>query len=117
VKIPDGLSLPIGSDPNTVITGLDRVPRDLWPPVTGVHLSFDLMVGVGFFLLALGVWSATARWWRGMPNRVFLVLGAIAGPAAVAALECGWTVTEEERQPWVVQGVMSAHDAVDPARG
>jgi cytochrome d ubiquinol oxidase subunit I len=100
-----------------VITGLDRVPRDLWPPVTGVHLSFDLMVGVGFFLLALGVWFAAARWWRRAPNRVFLVLGAIAGPAAVVALECGWTVTEEGRQPWVVQGVMSVHDAVNPAPG
>jgi cytochrome d ubiquinol oxidase subunit I len=52
-----------------------------------------------------------------MPNRVFLVLRAIAGPAAVAALECGWTVTEEGRQPWVVQGVMSVHDAVNLVRG
>jgi cytochrome d ubiquinol oxidase subunit I len=117
VQIPDGLSLLVGYSPDTVITGLDRVPRDLWPPVTGVHLSFDLMVGVGFFLLALGVWFAAARWWRRAPNRVFLVLGAIAGPAAVVALECGWTVTEEGRQPWVVQGVMSVHDAVNPAPG
>jgi cytochrome d ubiquinol oxidase subunit I len=31
VKIPDGLSPLVGSDPNTVITGLDRVPRDLPP--------------------------------------------------------------------------------------
>jgi cytochrome d ubiquinol oxidase subunit I len=56
LTVLDGLSLLVGSDPNMVITGLDRVPRDLRPPVTGVHLSFDLMVGVGFFLLALGVW-------------------------------------------------------------
>jgi cytochrome d ubiquinol oxidase subunit I len=48
---------------------------------------------------------------------VFLALGAIAGPAVVVALECGWTVTEEGRQPWIVQGVMSVHDAVNPAPG
>jgi cytochrome d ubiquinol oxidase subunit I len=117
VEIPDGLSLLVGYSPNTVITGLDHVPRQYWPPVTGVHLSFDLMVGVGFFLLALGVWFAAARWWRKIPNRVFLALGAIAGPAVVVALECGWTVTEEGRQPWIVQGVMSVHDAVNPAPG
>jgi cytochrome d ubiquinol oxidase subunit I len=124
VEIPDGLSLLVGYSPNTVIVGLDRVPRSLWPPVTGVHLSFDVMVGVGFALLALGIWLAVGQWVRRrtgraeMPAlRAFLCCGAVAGPAAVAALECGWTVTEEGRQPWIVQGVMSVHDAVNPARG
>lgn len=124
VEIPDGLSLLVGYSPNTVIEGLDRVPRSLWPPVTGVHLSFDVMVGIGFALLALGIWLAAGQWARRRPGRpdmpalrAFLWCGAIAGPAAVVALECGWTVTEEGRQPWIVQGVMSVNDAVNPAPG
>jgi cytochrome d ubiquinol oxidase subunit I len=124
VRIPDGLSLLVGYSPDTTIVGLDRVPRSLWPPVTGVHLSFDTMVGIGVFLLLLGVWLAAGRWWarrhggRELPAlRAFVVCGAIAGPAAVVALECGWTVTEEGRQPWIVQGVLSVHDAVNPAPG
>jgi cytochrome bd ubiquinol oxidase subunit I len=124
LRIPDGLSLLVGYSPNTRIQGLERVPVDQRPPVTAVHLSFDTMVGVGFLLLALGVWLAAGRWANrrrgrdGVPGqRAFLSLGAIAGPAAVVALECGWTVTEEGRQPWIVRGVMSVHDAVNPAPG
>jgi cytochrome d ubiquinol oxidase subunit I len=124
IAIPDGLSLLVGFNPDRVIMGLDQVPRSLWPPVTAVHLCFDVMVGVGIFLLLLGLWLVVGRWWarrRGraaLPAlRAFLVCGAIAGPASVVALECGWVVTEEGRQPWVVQGVMSVADAVNPAPG
>jgi len=123
LEIPDGLSLLVGYRPDTVVRGLNDTPRELWPPITVVHLSFDVMVGVGFFLLALGAcllfgWLARRR--RGVRPagwRVFLRLAAIAGPASVVALEAGWTVTEEGRQPWVVWGLMSVHDAVNPAPG
>ncbi|GAB2988282.1 cytochrome ubiquinol oxidase subunit I [Amycolatopsis acidiphila] len=122
LEIPDGLSLLVGYSPDTEIRGLDQVPRDRWPPVTGVHLAFDLMVGVGFFLLLVAVWLAVGaflrrRRGRFLLPRAFWVFGLVAGPAAVVALEAGWTVTEEGRQPWIVQGVMSVRDAVNPAPG
>ncbi len=90
--------------------------------MTGVHWAFDLMVGIGFFLLALGAWLLWMWWRRGhggelLLPRPFLLLAAIGGPAAVVALECGWTVTELGRQPWIVWGVMSVRDAVNPAPG
>ncbi|WP_159674399.1 cytochrome ubiquinol oxidase subunit I [Streptomyces mexicanus] len=122
-ETPTGLSLLAGYRPDTVVKGLDRVPVAQRPPVTGVHWAFDLMVAVGFFLLALGVWLLWA-WWRHHRTgaelstpRLFLVAAAVAGPAAVVALESGWTVTELGRQPWIVWGVMSVRDAVDPAPG
>ncbi|MFR0357331.1 cytochrome ubiquinol oxidase subunit I [Streptomyces sediminimaris] len=127
LEVPDGLSLLVGYSPGTVVQGLDRVPRSQWPPVTGVHLAFDLMVLAGFFLLALGLWLLAA-WWLGRRRgradlldgrimRVFLWASALAGPAAVVALECGWTVTELGRQPWIVYGLMRVRDAVNPASG
>jgi cytochrome d ubiquinol oxidase subunit I len=123
LEIPNGLSLLVGYDPGTVVKGLDRVPAAQRPPVTGVHWAFDLMVAIGFFLLALGLWLLWA-WWRRrraggeLPTpRLFLALAAVAGPAAVVALECGWSVTELGRQPWIVWGVMSVRDAVNPAPG
>ncbi|HEY5836733.1 cytochrome ubiquinol oxidase subunit I [Streptomyces sp.] len=128
LEIPNGLSLLVGYSPNTVIEGLDRVPPSLRPPVTGTHLAFDLMVGCGLFLLAMGGWLLVMWWLRrrrgggdwlteGRVVRAFLVFGALTGPAAVVALECGWTVTEEGRQPWVVWGLMTVRDAVNPAPG
>ncbi len=126
LEIPNGLSLLVGYRADTVVQGLDRVPRGQWPAVTGVHWAFDLMVGIGFFLLALGLWLLLA-WWhtrrhggellerRG--SRLLSALVAVAGPASVVALESGWTVTELGRQPWIVWGVMSVREAVNPAPG
>lgn len=125
LEIPSGLSLLLGYRPDTVVRGLDQVPVAQRPPVTGVHLAFDLMVAAGMFLMLLGAWLLLARWrtrrrggdpfaWHGRP---FLYLAALSGPAAVTALECGWTVTEEGRQPWIVQGLLSVRDAVNPAPG
>ena len=126
LPIPDGLSLLVGYRPDTVITGLHEVPRDQWPAVTAVHLAFDVMVGIGLLLCAMGLWLLLG-WWRArrtgralsaLPGRrLFLRLAAVCGPAAVVALECGWTVTEMGRQPWIVWGVMRVRDAVNPAPG
>jgi cytochrome d ubiquinol oxidase subunit I len=123
LEIPNGLSLLVGYSPGTVVQGLDRVPPALRPPVTGVHWAFDLMVAAGFFLLLMGGWLLW-QWWRRhraggelSTPRLFLALAALAGPAAVVALECGWSVTELGRQPWIVYGVMSVREAVNPAPG
>ena len=45
------------------------------------------------------------EWWRHRrlpPQRLFWLLGAVSGLAAIVAMECGWVVTEVGRQPWVV---------------
>jgi cytochrome d ubiquinol oxidase subunit I len=119
LEIPYGLSLLAHWDPNAVIAGLDDIAPAAHPPVTVVHLAFDTMVGMGFALLALGVWAALAwRRKRELPrSRWFLRAAAVSGVAAVAALEAGWTVTEVGRQPWIVYGVLRTADAVNPAPG
>jgi cytochrome d ubiquinol oxidase subunit I len=126
LKIPSGLSLLVGYSPETVVKGLNEVPRDQWPPVTGVHLAFDAMVASGLLLLAMGI-ALLLGWWRAhrtgrdlaalRGTRPFLLLAALCGPAAVVALEAGWTVTELGRQPWIVWQVMRVSDAVNPAPG
>jgi cytochrome bd ubiquinol oxidase subunit I len=42
---------------------------------------------------------------------------ALAGPASLIALICGWVTTEVGRQPWVVYGVMRTSQAVTGAGG
>jgi cytochrome d ubiquinol oxidase subunit I len=119
VPIPYMLSLLAHWDPHATVLGLEEVPPDQRPPVNPVHWAFQLMVGCGFFLLALGVWAAVA-WRRGheLPrSRLFLWGGAVSGVAAVLALECGWVATEVGRQPWIVFRIQRTAAAVNPAPG
>ncbi|UVS81037.1 cytochrome ubiquinol oxidase subunit I [Actinokineospora sp. UTMC 2448] len=119
LEIPNALSLLAHWDPDAVVLGLNEAPAHLRPPVNVVHLSFQLMVAIGFGLVALGAWLAVA--WlrrRDLPRaRLFLWAAALAGPAAVLAMEAGWVVTEVGRQPWIVYGHMLTRDAVNPQPG
>lgn len=119
VEIPNALSLLAHWNPDAVVLGLDQSPAELQPPVNVVHLSFQVMVGIGFALVALGAWLAVC-WWRrrDLPrSRWFLRAAVLAGPATVLAMEAGWVVTEVGRQPWIVYGVLLTRDAVNPQPG
>lgn len=104
IRIPKGLSLLAKHDIDATVKGLNAVPADTRPSdplVTVVHLAFSTMVGIGFALLALGIWLVWA--WkrsRSIPKgRLLLLAVSISGVAAVVALECGWITTEVGRQP------------------
>jgi cytochrome d ubiquinol oxidase subunit I len=119
IVIPHGLALLAFGDPNATVRGLDSVPVDQQPPTNVVHTAFDLMVGVGFGLLTLGAWLAwTWRRTKALPTSPWFFRAAIlAGPAAAAAMEAGWVVTEVGRQPWAVYGVLRTDHAVSTAPG
>jgi cytochrome d ubiquinol oxidase subunit I len=120
IKIPDLDSILVGFSPDTVVTGLDRIPPDERPPApTLLHLAFDAMVGIGTLLLLLAIWYGLALWRRrSLPRSRWFWRGAsVAGVAAIVALECGWIVTEVGRQPWVVHGHMRTEDAVTNNHG
>ena len=118
--IPALDSILVGFSPHTRVIGWDSVPASQRPPLVSlIHLSFDLMVGIGFFLLALAAWQA---WWWVFHRRLlvtpwFLVPAAVSGVAAVVAMEAGWVVTEVGRQPWIVYKVLLVSNAVTPASG
>jgi len=119
LEIPRGLSLLAAFDPNAEVKGLNEFPAADRPNPILVHLSFDTMVGLGTLLglLALVFWGLA---WRGRaiptPRPLLMVL-ALAGPAAVIAMEAGWFVTEFGRQPWVVYGILRTAQAATPVQG
>lgn len=120
IEIP-GLASWLGTrDVNGVVPGLDSVaPDEVTPAVNLVHWTFQLMVGIGMGLMALGVWLAAA-WWRrrDLPSsRWFWRFSAVAGIGAITAMELGWITTEVGRQPWIVQGLVRTSDAVSNADG
>jgi len=119
IRIPRLLSTLAFHNPNSVVRGLDTVPPSDRPPVNGVRLAFQTMVGIGTFLATLGVLFLFVRWRRGrLPeSRWFYVAVAAAAPLSLVALIAGWVTTELGRQPWVVFGVMRTSQAVTGAGG
>jgi cytochrome d ubiquinol oxidase subunit I len=91
--------------------------------VAAVHIAFQLMVGIGTALVALGLWALWLwlRHRRGGPDPMartgFLLAVAMAGPAPFVALLAGWVVTEVGRQPWIVYRVMRVPDALTNQTG
>jgi len=119
IRIPKLLSTLAFHDPNAVVRGLDTVPPSDRPPVNGVRIAFQTMVGIGTFLAALGTLFLLVRWRRGLlpESRWFYAAVAAAGPLSLVALVAGWVTTELGRQPWVVWGVMRTSQAVTGAGG
>jgi cytochrome bd ubiquinol oxidase subunit I len=98
-----------------VVPGLKDVPPDERPPVWPVFFSFRIMVGLGFAMLGLGLWSLYMRW-RGtlFSNRLFLTATMIMTPSGFGAILFGWFTAEIGRQPYVVYGHLRTADAVSP---
>jgi cytochrome d ubiquinol oxidase subunit I len=119
VRIPYLLSFLAHGDFSSEVRGLDQIPREDWPNVLLTHLSFDLMVGLGMYLLLVAIWAAGLAWRRRelSQQRLFLKALVLATPMGFIAVEAGWMVTELGRQPWIIQGVMRTADAVTPMPG
>ncbi len=119
IEIPRGLSLLAYHDPRAVVRGLEAFPRDQWPPVLGVHLSFQVMVGIGSYLALLGLWVVARRVGKKeiADSRWLLRALVLAAPMGFIAIEAGWTLTELGRQPWIVYGLVRTRDAVTPIPG
>jgi cytochrome d ubiquinol oxidase subunit I len=119
IEIPGGLSLAAYGDADAVVPGLTAFPRNDWPPVAPVHVSFQIMVGLGTAMALVAAWCAWVAWrYRELvSHRALLRALVIVGPFGFIANEAGWVVTEVGRQPWIVQGMLRTADAVTPMRG
>ena len=78
--------------------------------------AFRIMVGIGFAMLGLGLWSL---WARARGALVRLRAGSTArrysmGPMGFVAVIAGWVTTEVGRQPWTIYGVLRTADSVSP---
>ncbi|QYJ07721.1 cytochrome ubiquinol oxidase subunit I [Qipengyuania flava] len=115
IEIPKLSSLILKHDLDAPLAGLDTIPDDEEPPVGMVFWSFRIMVGIGFAMLGVGLWSLFARW-RGklydwpLLHRAALVMA----PSGFVAVLAGWITTEVGRQPYVIYGLLRTADAASP---
>ena len=115
VSIPKLSSLILKHDLNAGLAGLDTIPDDAEPPVWIVFWSFRIMVGVGFLMLGLGLWSLLARARGKLFDWPLLHRAALLmAPSGFVAVIAGWVTTEVGRQPWVIYGLLRTADARSP---
>lgn len=111
IGVPKLGSLIITRDPNGYVRGLNEFDGN-HPPVAPVFWAFRIMVGTGTLMLGAGLyggWLMLKK--RELPHLFLRLLYAMTFAGWVATV-AGWYVTEIGRQPWLVQGVLKAKDAV-----
>lgn len=93
--------------------GLKEFPREDRPNSTIVFWTFRVMVGLGFLMIGLGVWSVLLRAGERLYRSTnFLRFALLMGPAGLIAILAGWFTTEIGRQPWLIHGLMRTADGV-----
>jgi cytochrome d ubiquinol oxidase subunit I len=98
---------------NATEAEIDEAAWSTVPAVSPLFWSFRIMVGLGFFFIALFVvafWMATLRQLES--SRLFLWVALLSLPLPWIAAELGWFVAEVGRQPWVIEGVLPTFLAV-----
>jgi cytochrome d ubiquinol oxidase subunit I len=110
LAIPKLASLYLTHDWNGEVKGIKEF-GDQHPPVAPVFWAFRTMVGVGLLMLAVSwfsVWQTRRQ--RSIQPWLARVLVAMTFAGWVALIS-GWYTTEIGRQPWLVQGVLTAAQA------
>ena len=115
IEIPKLSSLILKHDLNAPLDGLDTIPDDEEPPVGIVFWSFRIMIGIGFAMLGIGVWSLYARFRKRLYDMPMLHRAALVmAPSGFVAVLAGWITTEVGRQPYVIYGLLRTADAASP---
>lgn len=115
LEIPKLSSLILKHDLNAPLEGLKTFPKEDRPPVEIVFWSFRIMVGLGFLMLGLGLFSLLARLRKRLYDwRPLHLFALVMGPTGFIAVIAGWVTTEVGRQPWVIYNLLRTKDAVAP---
>lgn len=115
IEIPKLSSLILKHDLNAPLDGLDAFAPDERPPVTIPFFAFRIMVGIGFLMLGVGMWSLWSRWRKSLYTNTWLHRAALVmGPSGFVAVLAGWYTTEVGRQPYTVYGLMRTSESLSP---
>jgi cytochrome d ubiquinol oxidase subunit I len=97
-------------DPTVTDATPAQIQQAAWatvPPVATVFWSFRIMVGLGFYFIALfGTIFYRACVRKLDATRWLLWLTAYSLPLPWIAAELGWTTAEVGRQPWTIDGIL-----------
>ena len=122
LEIPHLLSLLATNHWNGAVEGLNEVnaqyqkeygPGNYVPNVFIQYWSMRVMAYIAALILLLAVWGGWAVWRHRLErSRWFLLAATWAVIAPFFMNTAGWLLTENGRQPWIVQGLMLTKDGV-----
>jgi cytochrome d ubiquinol oxidase subunit I len=125
IEIPHLLSVLADGTWNGQVLGLNQVqaqytqqygPGNYVPNVFIQYWSMRVMAYGGVVLLLLGLWGALLLWRKRLAHaRWFLRVAVWAIPLPFLMNTAGWALTENGRQPWIVQGLQLVRDGVSPS--
>jgi cytochrome d ubiquinol oxidase subunit I len=85
---------------------VQRAADSTIPNVPVLFWSFRLMVGCGFYFIALFAYAFWQASRRRLDGRRFLKVALWSLPLPWLAAELGWIVAEYGRQPWAIEGIL-----------
>jgi cytochrome d ubiquinol oxidase subunit I len=125
IAIPHLLSLLATLSWNGEVQGLNELqasyeqqygPGDYIPNVFVQYWSMRVMAYLATAVMALSLWGAWLLRRRRLAESKWFLRAAIwAAFAPFAMNTAGWMLTENGRQPWIVQGLMKTADGVSPS--
>ena len=94
-------------DWNGEIMGLDQIPREDWPRVPVLFITYRVMVGLWIVMLFLTI-ITIYKWRKGTldASRNLLRLLVLSVVFPQVANQVGWVSAEMGRYPWIVQGLL-----------
>jgi cytochrome d ubiquinol oxidase subunit I len=125
IEIPHLLSVLATGTWNGQVVGLDELqaqysqqygPGNYVPNVFIQYWSMRVMAYGGVVLLLVGLLGAWLLWRKKLADaRWFLRVAIWALPLPFLMNTAGWALTENGRQPWIVQGLQLVRNAVSPS--
>jgi cytochrome d ubiquinol oxidase subunit I len=125
LEVPHLLSLLATNHWNGAVEGMDQLqtqyeqqygPGDYVPNVFIQYWSMRVMAYLGSLVLLIGLWGLWRRK-RLETSRWFLGVAVWTIPIPFVINTAGWVLTENGRQPWIVQGLQKTADASSPSVG
>ena len=106
------LSFLIYGTPSAEVAGLDRFPKEDWPPnIPLLYFSYHIMAGLGTLFIGIMALAAFLLWRRWLfTQRWMLWVLLLAVPFPFIANSAGWLSAELGRQPWLVYGLFRTAD-------
>jgi cytochrome d ubiquinol oxidase subunit I len=124
LEIPHLLSLLATNHWNGQVLGLNQVnaqyqqqygPGNYVPNVFIQYWSMRIMAYIAALVFLLALWGAWAVWRKRLEqSRWFLLFATWFVIAPFLMNTAGWFLTENGRQPWIVQGLMKTSNGVSP---